>query len=131
MTYVTANKVPVPLPKAPERSLMILKAPIVAPPKAAAVGMMRLSSLYIDVSRWPLIVRPWSLSCFATSRGPEPDTSIHVLEKSAQADSTAECQVSVTKSDFSGGRMDVLYAVYRVAWMGSSNTCRTDRGGLM
>jgi hypothetical protein len=28
----------------------------------------------------------WSLSCFATSRGPDPDTSIHVFENKAQAE---------------------------------------------
>jgi hypothetical protein len=32
----------------------------------------------------------WSLSCLATSRGPLPDTSIQVLEKRAQADTTKE-----------------------------------------
>lgn len=46
-TYVTASKIPVPLPSAPIKSLITLRAPIQAPPKAAAVGMTLLSSLYI------------------------------------------------------------------------------------
>lgn len=50
-TYVTARRVPVPEPRAPIRSLATERAPMQAPPKAAAVGMMRLSSLYMLWSR--------------------------------------------------------------------------------
>lgn len=57
-TYVTASRIPVPLPRAPRRSEATDKAPMQAPPKAAAVGMMRLSSLYMLCSRWPDMTRP-------------------------------------------------------------------------
>src|SRR3569833_582459 len=57
-TYVTARRVPVPEPRAPIRSLATERAPMHAPPKAAAVGMMRLSSLYMLWSRWPAMTRP-------------------------------------------------------------------------
>ena len=86
-TYVTANKIPVPDPSAPIKSLATLNPPIQAPPKAAAVGMMRLSSLYMLCSRWPAITRPCSFNCLATSRGADPLTSIQVFEKIAQATS--------------------------------------------
>lgn len=46
-TYVTARRVPVPEPRAPIRSLATDRAPMQAPPNAAAVGIMRLSSLYM------------------------------------------------------------------------------------
>jgi len=46
-TYVTANKIPVPDPRAPIKSLATERAPMHAPPKAAAVGMMRFNSLYM------------------------------------------------------------------------------------
>ena len=107
---VTANSIPVPDPRAPvyrrmirkygqfinipvlklfflpSRSAITDKAPMQAPPKAAAVGITRFNSLYTDVSRWPAIIIPCSLSCLATSRGEELETSIHVLENNAQAD---------------------------------------------
>ena len=51
ITYVTAKRIPVPEPRAPERSEMTERAPMQAPPKAAAVGIMRFNSLYIDCSR--------------------------------------------------------------------------------
>lgn len=50
-TYVTARRVPVPEPRAPRRSLATERAPMQAPPNAAAVGMMRFSSLYMLWSR--------------------------------------------------------------------------------
>lgn len=86
-TYVTANKIPVPDPSAPIKSLATLNPPMQAPPKAAAVGMIRLSSLYMLCSRWPAITRPCSFNCLATSRGADPLTSIQVFEKIAQATS--------------------------------------------
>lgn len=86
-THVTAKRIPVPEPRAPIRSLATDRAPIHAPPNAAAVGMILLSSLYMLCSRWPLMTSPCSLSCFATSRGAEPLTSIQVFEKIAHADS--------------------------------------------
>jgi hypothetical protein len=45
--YVTASKIPVPDPSAPIKSLATDRAPMQAPPNAAAVGIMRLSSLYM------------------------------------------------------------------------------------
>ena len=47
--------VPVPEPMAPMKSAMMVRAPMHMPPKAAAVGMYRLSSFFSDcvVSRWP------------------------------------------------------------------------------
>ena len=84
-TYVTASSIPVPEPRAPIRSLATDRAPIHAPPKAAAVGIILLSSLYMLCSRCPAMTSPCSLSCFATSRGAEPLTSIQVFEKIAQA----------------------------------------------
>lgn len=86
-THVTANKIPVPLPKAPIKSLATLNPPMHAPPNAAAVGITLFSSLYMLCSRCPAITSPCSLSCLATSRGAEPDTSIQVFEKTAQATS--------------------------------------------
>lgn len=50
-TYVTARRIPVPLPRAPRRSEATERAPMQAPPNAAAVGMTRFSSLYMDCSR--------------------------------------------------------------------------------
>lgn len=50
-TYVTARRIPVPLPRAPRRSEATERAPMQAPPKAAAVGMTRFSSLYMLCSR--------------------------------------------------------------------------------
>ena len=50
-THVTASRIPVPLPRAPRRSEATERAPMQAPPKAAAVGMTRLSSLYMLCSR--------------------------------------------------------------------------------
>ena len=84
-THVTASSIPVPEPKAPKRSLATDRAPIHAPPNAAAVGMILLSSLYMLCSRCPAMTSPCSLSCFATSRGAEPLTSIQVFEKIAHA----------------------------------------------
>lgn len=52
---VTAIKIPVPLPIAPMRSATTDKRPRMAPPNAAAVGMTRFSSLYIEPSRCPAI----------------------------------------------------------------------------
>ena len=90
---VTASRIPVPLPMAPETiDLMLVgemtetpgkqaersdsprksakteRAPIHRPPKAAAVGMYRFNSWIIDFSRCPLITICWSLSCLATCR---------------------------------------------------------------
>jgi len=48
---VTAIRIPVPLPSAPMRSAATERAPRIAPPKAAAVGITRLSSLYMLPSR--------------------------------------------------------------------------------
>ena len=84
-THVTASSIPVPEPRAPIRSLATDKAPMQAPPNAAAVGMILLSSLYMLCSRWPAMTSPCSLSCFATSRGAEPLTSIQVFENPAHA----------------------------------------------
>ena len=86
-THVTANKIPVPEPRAPIRSLITLKPPMQAPPKAAAVGMTLLSSRYMLCSLCPAMTKPCSRSCFATSRGADPETSIQVLLNTAQATS--------------------------------------------
>ena len=75
-THVTASKIPVPEPRAPIRSLPTDKAPIQAPPNAAAVGMILLSSLYMLCSRCPAMTNPCSFNCLATSRGAAPLTSI-------------------------------------------------------
>ena len=48
---VAAIKMEVPEPKQPNMSLTTDKAPMVAPPKAAAVGMIFFNSLYTEVSR--------------------------------------------------------------------------------
>ena len=74
-----------PEPMAPIKSAMTVRAPMHMPPKAAAVGMYRLSSLASEESRCPFMIMDWSRSCLATSLALEPDTSIHVFEKSAQA----------------------------------------------
>lgn len=87
ITHVTASKIPVPEPRAPMRSLATDRAPMHAPPNAAAVGIILLSSRYMLCSRCPAMTSPCSLSCLATSRGAEPLTSIQVFEKRAQADS--------------------------------------------
>lgn len=52
---VTAMRIPVPLPRAPMRSAATLRRPRMAPPKNAAVGITRLSSLYMLPSRCPAI----------------------------------------------------------------------------
>ena len=82
---VTASRMPVPLPMAPMKSAMTVSAPMHIPPNAAAVGMYRLSSFCSEDSRWPTMNICCCLSCFATSRAEEPETSIHVLENKAHA----------------------------------------------
>eukprot|EP00962_Isochrysis_galbana_P018404 scaffold5311_cov120-Isochrysis_galbana.AAC.13 len=105
---VTARRMPVPEPMAPMKSAATVSAPMHMPPKAAAVGMYRLSSLASDESRWPFITICWSRSCLATSLADEPDTSIQVLEKRAHATSTK--------------------AKYRTARSGSSSTSERELG---
>ena len=95
-THVTANKIPVPLPNAPNKSLATDSAPMQAPPNAAAVGITRFNSLYMLCSRCPAITSPCSFSCLATSLGADPETSIQVLLKTAHATTmkviyTTEC----------------------------------------
>ena len=75
------------------------------PPSAAAVGTTRLSSLYVEPSRWQAMTYKiartpemqthssaqikctiyQSLSYFVMPRKPDPDTSIQVFEKIAHA----------------------------------------------
>lgn len=80
---LTANKIPVPDPIAPNKSAETERAPTNKPPRAAATGMIRFSSLYIEPSRCPRMISCWSFNCLATSLGADPDTSIHVLERRA------------------------------------------------
>jgi hypothetical protein len=61
----------------------MVKAPISAPPNAAAVGMYMRSTSIMRSSRQPFMIICWSCSCLATSSGAEPETVIHVREKSA------------------------------------------------
>jgi hypothetical protein len=53
----------------------------------------------------------WSFNCFATSRGPDPDISIQVLEKRAQAES--------------------INVIYTAVWMGSRMASLIVWGGDM
>ncbi len=48
---VTAIKIPVPLPNAPNISAVKLNNPKIAPPNAAAVGITLFNSLYMLASR--------------------------------------------------------------------------------
>jgi hypothetical protein len=58
------------------------------PPKAAAVGMYLLRYFTIESSLCPSIMSSWSMSYLATSLELDPETSIQILEKKAQDDST-------------------------------------------
>ena len=80
---------PVPEPMAPMKSAMMVKAPMHMPPKAAAVGMYRLSSFLSDctVSRWPCHGQPGSQD--AASRGqvlrrPEPMITLGIMQAGPQ-----------------------------------------------
>ncbi|BAT07621.1 Os09g0347750 [Oryza sativa Japonica Group] len=84
---VTASRIPVPEPIAPMKSARTVNAPMHTPPNAAAVGMYLFNSFCKFDSRWPGITICCSFNCLATSFADEPDTSIHVFEKRAQADS--------------------------------------------
>jgi hypothetical protein len=69
---------------APRKSARIVKTPTQIPPKAAAIGMYLLSLEYKSLSVPPKAVTFYSLKDFKTSFGPDPETSIQVLEKTAQ-----------------------------------------------
>merc|ERR1719356_1907975 len=108
---VTAKRIPVPEPIAPKKSATIVRTPMHMPPNAAAVGMYMSRTCNSDESRCPLNIICWSRSCLATSREEEPDTSIHVFEKSAHETSTN--------------------ATYTSAWTGSSQMSEKLFGGEM
>ena len=82
---VTVSKIPVPEPMAPRKSATMVKAPMHIPPKVAAVGMYLLNISLVPESVCPRTNIPSLFRFLATSSGPCPENSIHVLLNSAQA----------------------------------------------
>jgi len=110
------NRIPEPI--APKQSAKIVKAPIHIPPKEAAIGIYLLRTSFMEESLYPTIYISYSLSYLATykkldwfntSFGDDPETSIQVLEKTAQVP-----------------RMN---AVYKTVWIGSKMASEIDLGG--
>lgn len=69
---------------APMKSARIVNAPMHIPPKVAAIGIYFFKILYKLESLCPYKLISYSFNYLATSFGEDPETSIQVLEKTAQ-----------------------------------------------
>ena len=74
------------------------RAPIQSPPKAAAVGMQRLSSWTMLVSLCPLITICWSFSCLATYKHMN-NTAVTKAKKLSNSTSTCILTSGVRKKE--------------------------------
>ena len=81
---LTASKIPVPEPIAPNMSAVMVKSPTHIPPNAAAVGMYLLKKLIIDSSPSPCTHKSLLTICLTTSLDDIPDTSNQSRARIAQ-----------------------------------------------
>jgi len=89
----------------------MVRVPIHIPPNVAAIGIYLFKYSLTLLSLYPKILISYSFNCFATSRGDDPDTSIHVFEKNAH--------------------VPKMNAEYRNVWIGSVTASVIDLGGLI